>query len=45
MFVVAFLPGGLLAGVEIAFKKLLSYFQKSTSKPTKEVDTGANHGE
>jgi ABC-type branched-subunit amino acid transport system permease subunit len=45
MFVVAFLPGGLLEGVEITFKKLLSYFQKSTSKPTKEVDTGANHGE
>jgi len=45
MFVVAFLPGGLLEGVEITFKKLLSYFQKSTSKPTKKVDTGANHGE
>ena len=45
MFVVAFLPRGVLQGVEIGYQKISSYFRKSPEKSTKEVDTGANHGE
>jgi len=31
--------------VEIGYQKISGYFGKRAEKSTKEVDTGANHGE
>lgn len=45
MLVVAFLPGGVMEGLQIGYKKVTGYLTKSATKSAKNTDTGVENGE
>lgn len=45
MLVVAFLPGGVMEGIQIGYRKVIEYLTKSPNKAAKKAETGVENGE